>query len=199
YQTALMSAAQHWFEYGMLTMCGIPEITLLGTPEDWIALQIHARKLAQFGLQDWIGELNPVLDQFIAASQVKGDAAFWQTFYKTEDQSGGPYVTGWINVLFPYLDERFVSRTDGATKGGLRRNPFAIAWRSSSQHQPGPSDHQFPAGLHRAPFLWRYSSSEIRMQMVGGFVGVSQNQTTFAVRPAIGWAVCEEDERRALH
>ena len=28
---------------------------------------------------------------------------FWKSFYKLQDMSGGPYVTGWINVFFPCI------------------------------------------------------------------------------------------------
>jgi hypothetical protein len=198
YQTALMSVTQRWFDYSLFTMCGIPEIRLLGTPEDWISLRMRARNVARFGLQDWMSELKPVLDQFVAASQGQPDAAFWQSFYKDESQSGGPFVTGWINVLFPYLDNRNTSGAGTLTADGLRRNPFALAWRDSSQRTTGPHASEFPAGLQRAPFLWHYLSSTHRMQLVSGFVALSQDPATFELRPAIGWAVCEQDEGQAL-
>ena len=37
-QIALMGAMRHYFNYELLTKCGIPEITLAGTPEDWASI-----------------------------------------------------------------------------------------------------------------------------------------------------------------
>jgi hypothetical protein len=41
------------------------------------------------------------------------------------------------------------------------------------------------------PLCWQYLGENIELDVVGGFVGVSQDQETLAVRPAIGRAVCE--------
>ena len=38
FNIALMDAMQHYFDYTLSTRCGIPAITLEGTPEDWQAL-----------------------------------------------------------------------------------------------------------------------------------------------------------------
>ena len=42
--------------------------------------------------------------------------------------------------------------------------------------------------MSQAPFTWDYLDTELPMELLGGFVGVSQGED-LAVRPAIGWAV----------
>ena len=56
----------------------------------------------------------------------------------------------------------------------------------------GPAVHDFPVGLSSAPFIWDYLETRIPMVFTGGFVGMSQDSATGAVRPAIGWAIGEQ-------
>jgi hypothetical protein len=37
-QISIMSSLQQYFEYGMMTLCGIPAIEMLGSEKDWIRL-----------------------------------------------------------------------------------------------------------------------------------------------------------------
>lgn len=50
---------------------------------------------------------------------------------------------------------------------------------------------RLPAGLARVPFRWDYLDRAFDMEFLCGFVGVSQDGATGAVRPEIGWAVRE--------
>lgn len=186
-QIVLMSAMQPYFKYDLTTLCGIPSITLLGTPDDWRAIRRRAEALAQYDLERWIAALLPILDQFVAASAGDVDQDFWQSVYKLSGGSGGPYVSGWINTLFPYI-KRYPEDSPRPS-GELRVNEFAYRCEGASDDRKGPTSTQFPWGLSRAPLVWHYCLTDIRMEFLGGFVGVSQNQATMAVRPAIGWAV----------
>src|SRR6185436_7574099 len=83
--------------------CGIPQIVLEGTPEDWAVLAERTRGLGQFGLAWWTEALAPILDEFVAASRGRANVPFWQSIYKLDGGSGGPYTSGWITAFFPYL------------------------------------------------------------------------------------------------
>jgi hypothetical protein len=187
-QIVLMSAMRPYFKYDVMTLCGIPSITLLGTPDDWRAIRRRAEAFAQYDLERWIAALLPILDQFVAASAGDLDRDFWQSVYKLGGGSGGPYISGWINTLFPYI--KVHPEVLGTHDGELRMNEHAYCWEGVSDNDKNrPTSTQFPWGLSRAPFVWNYYSTDIPMEFVGGFVGVSQNPVTMAVRPAIGWAV----------
>jgi hypothetical protein len=187
-QIVLMSAMQPYFKYDVTTICGIPRITLLGTTDDWRAIRRRAEALAQYDLDRWIAALLPILDQFVAASAGDVDRDFWQSLYKLGGGSGGPYVSGWINTLFPYI-KRYPGHA-GMHPGQLQVNEFAYRWEDAGDDdQKGPTSTRFPWGLSCAPFAWNYYLTDIPMEFLGGFVGVSQNPVTMAVRPAIGWAV----------
>jgi hypothetical protein len=181
-----MSAMKSYFDFALMTMCGIPSVTLLGSVDDWRAIRRRAEVLSEFDLTDWVAALLPVLDQLVAAASGNADREFWRSIYKLHNASGGPYVTGWINVLFPYLDE--------GGPGGIAPNPHALRLRWSldgARGDSGPTLGTFPRGLSSVPFTWKYLGTPLRMTLAGGFVGISQDPQTRAVRPAIGWAVHE--------
>ena len=51
------------------TLCGIPQILLEGSAEDWQNLGRRVREWGRFDLNWWLKPLQPILDQFIAALQ----------------------------------------------------------------------------------------------------------------------------------
>ena len=177
-QVVLMSAMQEYFVY-KTSFCGIPRITLTGTPEDWRNIRRRAAVLAEYDLKEWVASLLPVLDQFIEASQGIVDRAFWRSIYKTNDESGGPFVTGWLNVLFPYLHGRQL----------YVPNSHALNWSRRAKSRLGPSTNSFPTGLSRAPIQIETPTAKHQTAFLSGFVGVSQDAATLELRPAIGWAV----------
>jgi hypothetical protein len=113
----LLDAIRSYFTYDMETFCGIPAITLEGTPEDWQAIADRAEQFAHLDLEWWLEPLRSVLHQFVAASRGDVDRPFWRSLYKFHDESGGPVITGWISTLFPYL-------TDSQTGLAIYRNPY---------------------------------------------------------------------------
>ncbi len=188
-EVVLMSAMQAYFEYTVASMCGIPSITLLGTVEDWVSIRRRAEVLAEFDLKWWVDALVPVLDHFVAAARGQVDRAFWQSFYKRNNASGGPYVTGWLNVLFPYVEQSDWS----AKRRHTVKNDAVTSWEKgmSAVFGGGPKPDDFPVGLSTAPFVWNYFGTKFPMEFLGGFVGISQDPASRAVRPAIGWGIAE--------
>jgi len=192
-EVVLMSAFQAYFEYVVLTMCGIPSISLLGTVEDWRSIRRRTEYLSEFGLKHWVDALLPVLDHFVRAAAGEAiDREFWSSFYKFNGGSGGPFVSGWINVFFPYLEHpTFDPRSPKEMGRELRPNRYLSRWKDAIKDEwgGGPTVAEFPKGMARAPFTWNYLGTEIPMALYGGFIGVHQDPQILAVRPAIGWAV----------
>jgi hypothetical protein len=180
-EIVLMAAMRHYFDYTVVTRCGIPRITLLGTVDDWRMIRQRIEALAEFDFEWWVRVLRPVLDEFVRSAEGRPDRQFWRSFYKWNDSSGGPFISGWINAFFPYLEdekslgEPILSPNDGG--GGLIHE--------------GICSDRFPSGMSLAPFVWDYLGTRIPMKLFAGFAGVSQNPGTLEVRPAIGWAVAE--------
>jgi hypothetical protein len=190
-EVALLDAMQAFFSYEVHTMCGIPSITLEGTPEDWRKVAGRVREFGRFDLGWWVGPLEPVLQEFVAVVEGRVDRRFWDSIYKWQGPkgSGSPHVSGWVLKLFPYLDnpEAKYARRFGQASAAppLRRNPWLDA--PPSRHGPGRDD--FPSLPAKAPFLWKYLGTDYEMEFVGGLMGIAQDPTTLSLRPEIGWAV----------
>jgi hypothetical protein len=211
-EVVLLEAMRSYFAYEVLTLCGIPAITLEGTPEDWRAVAQRARSLADLDLAWWIDPLGLVLDQFARASRGEVDRPFWRSLYKVHDDSGGPKVTGWVPTLFPYLKDwrtgRATMRNPWLTEESQRIHYDDIEFDDSDEdeledndgageplYEPdGPTIEALPGGLSKAPFRWQYLDKTFAMEFLGGFVGVAQDPETLALRPEIGWAVREAAE-----
>lgn len=176
-EVILMNAMKHYFSYGVSTCCGIPEITLLGAQDDWASIVERTRNLAEFDCKEWIDVLVPCLEHFVAAFKGNADPTHWGNFYKSQGGSGGPFVNGWINTLFPYL-----------SKYKMVKNSAALNWGKSYF---GPNPDEFPGGMCSVPFTWMYHGQDFSMQFGGGFAGSSQDEKTLALSPAIGWAVAD--------
>lgn len=189
-QVALLDAMRSFFSYECRTLCGIPQIVLEGTADDWDKLAERSRALGRFGLEWWTRTVAPILDEFVAAAHGKVNLEFWQSIYKLDGGSGGPYITGWITAFFPYLKNwetgRATTRNSGHTNAG----------KEFQGH--GLTTDAFPVGLAAAPFLWKYLGHSYEMEFLGGFVGVSQDRETLRLRPEIGWAVRDLSVIRSL-
>lgn len=79
-EITIMEAVKPYFEFIIIRIvCGIPEITLEGTPEDWEKLLHKARGLKEYKLDWWISELEPLLEEFVKASKGEVNKDFGAT------------------------------------------------------------------------------------------------------------------------
>lgn len=171
----LMEAMSKYFTYGMTTCCGIPEITLLGTVEDYKAIKRRVQAMAEFNLGWWTSKLESIVDEFILAAQGNANTAFWQKIYKEAGGSGGPYIGGWMTHLFPYLK--------GHGAGYDQKNDFTAKGECSS----GLGTESFHPGISKAEFVWTYYGTKFDMELGAGFTGYKYENG--AVKPNIGWTV----------
>jgi hypothetical protein len=174
FEITLMDAVQYYFEFVISTCCGIPSITLEGSPEDWHDLIRRFERFRDYGLSPWVDTLLPILQEFTRPGE---NREFWQSIYKYHSASGGGYLTGWIGLFFPYREEE--------------RNPGAWGERPLEEASIGYSS--LPDGISTAPFTWDFPLDGLtfEMEFVAGFLGITQDPRTYAVRPEIGWLVCE--------
>lgn len=186
-EIVLMDVVKHYFDYQVDTMCGIPEITLLGTIEDWQSIRRRVENFDRFGLEKWVDLLIPVLDRLITTANGEVNQEFWRSFYKFEDTSGGTTITGWINLFFPYIKDWQGNYTT--------INPYLVA-ANQDWHCPyleGATMDCLPIGLSQVPFVWKYMQEIFEMNFIGGFVGVSQAKNSLALQTEIGWAITQNN------
>lgn len=181
-QITLMDCVKTYFNYevGALS-CGIPNITLLGTPEDWQKVHDKAMQLEKYGLKKWTSKLDPILQEFVSASQGRPNIKFWKgivnkqrikKLYKGNCGMGGEsLLNGWFLHLFPY------------DKKG-ERNPKSV-----------PYTKEMMCEMLRVPFKYILYApdvtviKEVPMELDAGFIGVKEDSTSRAIIPQIGWMV----------
>ncbi|WP_300602976.1 DUF4419 domain-containing protein [Niabella sp.] len=174
-QITIMDAMKSYFEYVVFRIgCGIPRITLEGTPADWEAVYKKSNSLKKYDLEWWLKELDPVLTQFIATSKGQVDKDFWRNLFKVH-KAGKPYqsdkIDGWFVKFFPYT--RDGKRNDLQTLAGSANLPDEIVkvpLLHVSQHPDG-------------------STVQTPLELWAGFIGLQQNSRNFTLRPETGWMI----------
>jgi hypothetical protein len=179
-QITVMEAVKSYFEYEVVMIgCGIPRVTLEGTPDDWEKVLRKTQYLARYQLGWWTSELEPILQEFINTSKGHGRKQFWMDMVKahTEKKYGSPTtIDGWIVKFYPFTSKG--QRTDfkpikhiGSLASEMVKVPFALV----------------DASTHK----------ETKMEFWAGFVGQRQDRATYALRPEIAWAVVNKEQFNA--
>lgn len=179
-QITIMDAMKPYFNFYMLYIsCGIPSITLEGTTADWQKVLHKADNLRKYNIGWWIDSLEPILHQFINASEGKIDIAFWKDMFKYHDLKvpcgRAGTIDGWIVKFFPY------------DKDGKRTNLKTLS-----------GSGQLPKEIVKVPLYYIVNSadgsiSKTPLELWAGFVGLKQDSVDFSLRPEIGWMIRKKD------
>jgi hypothetical protein len=101
-----MGAVQEYFYLKLTLGCGHPEITLLGTVDDWTDLAERVERLKEFDLgangvmTQWVEMLRPICRKFIETASGTPDIAWWSRMcHESPNGSGARYISGWISVF----------------------------------------------------------------------------------------------------
>ena len=189
-EITLMESVKSYFEYVVMYLaCGIPSVTLQGTPKDWQLVLDKAKRLKPYGLTKWIEELEPILTEFVRTAKGKPDQLFWQRMVKEVRlprlKGGGcsfdkpTELDGWVLKLFP--DEQGVT---------LDKIPHT--------HNM-PADHVWVDFKHQIIDPAQGSVvREIPMELWAGFIGAEEDTIANALIPKIGGLVRIDDEESTL-
>lgn len=179
----VMGAMQKYFDYGMTTCCGIPEVELLGTLEDWKKLMAKTMKLSSMFLTvDVDPEIfNPLNTWFKGIFEVIGGMV--ATF------SGVDRVEWWSHII----DKHTTYGSGGCTTyNGWFRNLFLY---SSTGNFMAPATQRIeigsiPPGVTSVPFVFDDNGSKSDKRLLAGHVG-SVLREDGAVCPLMAWAVAD--------
>ena len=178
-EITIMEAMKPYFEYIVFyTICGIPEITLQGTPEDWQKILEKTKQLGKYDLAWWTNELEPILEEFVKASKGKISKRFWRNMFKYHSRKkyGAPkIIDGWIVKFFPY------------DKGGKRNNMHNLEGINCSDNLP---EEIVKVDLK---YIDSKTGVTIPLELWAGFVGIEQNIENFTLTPKIGWMIRKKD------
>ena len=180
-QIVLMETVKAYFDYIVIYMsCGIPSVTLKGTPDDWQSILDRTRKLREYGIGWWVDELEPILEEFVNASKGNPDVEFWRSIvkkYRPGDvrglscgmDMGATQFDGWFLKFLPY-DER-------------GRTPAEVNM-----------DHSMLPEMVRTEYKYMIINDvtgeveqTMMMEFWAGIVGMEVDPETYAMTPKMGW------------
>ncbi|HEX3763846.1 MAG TPA: DUF4419 domain-containing protein [Kofleriaceae bacterium] len=189
-EVLVMDTFQSYFEYEMLCGCGIPSVTLLGTPDDWRSIRRRAQMLSEYDLAWWTDALLPVLDKLVATAEGQDDPGFWQSLFHENSSSVGSAINGWIHVLFPYIQQW------GERGEFIGPNPHLATWQrdhDAGRKTGGPGITQLGSGLASAPvkLVDLATREEHHIRFVGGMFGVVDDGTG-VLSTEFGWAIVHD-------
>ncbi|MBO4430948.1 MAG: DUF4419 domain-containing protein [Bacteroidaceae bacterium] len=193
-QITLMETVKTYFDFwNTQLICGIPTITLEGTPEDWQKVREKARGLSKYGLEKWADELDPILAEFVKASEGNPNQAFWRDMvmkYRVDEFTSKRWCGGYIPTETTHLDGWFLKlfpHENGTTYDDILYT------------------ESMPSEMARGYFTQEYidptgaSVKQIPVQLWAGFVGVQVDEKTGTLTPKIGWfARTGDDEQHKL-
>ncbi len=189
-QITLMETMKSYFDYVVHYLaCGIPSITLTGTPQDWHKVLEKTQQLEKYGISKWTKSLVPILTEFVNASEGKPNQAFWQDMVKkgrVDKLDGGKCIPsqpteldGWILKFFP--DE------NGQTPDQV------------------PHTHKMPSERVYVDFKYQVISpvdgtviADTPLQLVAGFIGTEVDTLSHALKPKMGWVVRQMESNDSI-
>ena len=184
-QITLMETVKPYFDFmEMLLGCGIPSVTLEGTPDDWKLLREKTRKLGEFGVKEWTDKLDPILEEFVFASEGKPNLKFWWNMaikgrpLNFHLQAGGGCLPSYGPTPFDGWFLEFI--------------PFD-EWGELPDRIP--YGHKLPPLMTSVPIIQLVEDDFgscigiNALELRGGIVGLAQDTATMALRPEIGWLV----------
>lgn len=192
-EIALLKAFERYYDYILICICGIPQITLTGTAEDWKKLRQRIDLLNEFGLGWWASRLEPIFEQLVASAEGRPDRNFWQAICKPREAYRTAAITGWMTDLFPYISGRVGSAEPAIQNPMLetKRIDWILQQNSDNRMHPnGIAPSRFPKGLSEVSFELILPDSKQEMKFVGGFLAVEQ-VSSGSIRTAIGWAIAK--------
>lgn len=175
-EVTIMESVKSYFEFKVIMMgCGIPKVTIEGTTEDWKKLLKKTKYLSQYKLDWWTNELIPIIEEIIAAKKGKVNKDFWMNMvkYHTEKKYGTVNtIDGWIVKFFPYTKE--------GSKTGLK---------------PITSVNSLASEIVKVPFILKddINHTSNNMEIWAGFIGLSQNNKDFTMKPEMSWAIINKN------
>lgn len=171
----IMCSMKNYFVYEIVFTCGIPNIIMEGTLDDWKTIAENISILKKFkglNLNWWFNDLEVIINEFINTYQGNVNQKFWSNIMDIENEWGSgvtSYISGWITKFFPY--------------SGNKKRQFKEKHNFQS----------IPRGMSIVEFEDNLGN---QMQYVSGFQGICVDLDTCSISPNIVWYVCKNTEKK---
>ena len=189
-QVTIMSAMKNYFTYRLLMAgCGISNITLEGSLQDWEKIKSKLEFLSTKALKWWTKHLIPIIDKIIITKKYYSEKnnlnqeliEFWKGMIRLKGE-GGMYdphmINGWIVKFIPNLENEKPSVYEEIRETDVPEEiiscPMELTWLSMNGKKV-----------------------DFKCSLASGFYGMIQDKQTFNVRPVIGYAIVVEDKKES--
>ena len=178
-----MASMQKYFEYKFHLLCGIPNVTLLGTVEDWEDIYKRISFLRQFGdfCNKWADMLEKVIIQFVNARKGSPDMSFWNRICSNLGGGSGPrYLSGWITTFC-------VFNNDGKWQGD--QYDIVNCGKETMSEFPIVNTNDIPSGYVTVPVkIDDNGIAEYYSIMFAGHMSIAKVDDT-TIQPHLSWVI----------
>jgi hypothetical protein len=186
-EVTLMKVVKPYFKYTVIYAgCGIPSITLEGTPEDWQKVLDKTKTLSKYGLEWWTSDLEVILKEFVKASEGHADRNFWQDIVMKNRpgkvRMGGPCSRSTGNILNGWFVKFFPFNKNGRTPQPLKIHDSMMAEMVQVDFRYIKFRDEGGNGKEEYP-----------MQLLAGIVGIEEDTSSYTLSPKIGWMVTKAE------
>jgi len=184
----MMSSMQKYFSYKFCLCCGIANVTLLGTPEDYVALRNKVDRLATFpALKKWHALLMPIFDELVNASQGKHSVEFWSKVCSNHGGGSGPsYVSGWVTAFCCFNEK-------GEWQGDRTTIESVFDGKKTASAYPFIDDNDIPPGIVSVPVTVDDNGTEYKTKMFAGSM-VQEQVDSMTLAPRLDWCIALIDQ-----
>jgi len=175
-----MATMKKYFDYGFSFLCGIPNVTLEGTVEDWENILVRLEKLNEYGLEWWYDLLKPIVEELVKSRKGEPDIDFWQKIcHHISGGSGPSYLTGWI-AAFCVFDVEGNKQGEYDDKRGLDKGPWPLI-----------DTADIPTGSVEVDVeITDFDETKYHSVMFAGHMAQEIREGGFTLKPVSGWAMC---------
>ena len=173
-----LSIFKKYFKYKIMGTCGISQIIIEGTIQDW---ELLLKKIIEIGSLDeeivfWTNEIKTIINKIIETLQTqKPDINFYKNMVQNTDRSREcqpDLINGWIIKFIPYDKNNNKSQFNSPEFNGL-------------------SIENIPSQIVGLPFNIQNLSKIYNAEIYTGFFGVTQDELTLEIKPVIGYAILQ--------
>ncbi|EAL64398.1 hypothetical protein DDB_G0286039 [Dictyostelium discoideum AX4] len=189
---ALMASVKNFFEYKMSLRCSLPEVTVLGTINDWIDIKNRIEKLKEFDfdgnpdgncMNSWTELLHPIIDNIIDSVNGNPDTCWWNCIVHVVGGGSGPrYLSGWITAFCVFNNNgKWVGNNKEKYDRGICGN-LTTEWIFVDTNE-------VPKGFLSVPVLIDDNGTEYDTEFFSGHMSISTSNDSKTIHPNIDWCI----------
>lgn len=176
----LMDSVKNDYNYTGSFSCGIPQVTLRGSPDDFqqVINRLNQLRVIFTDFHRWLDAVIPHVEKMKASVEGNPDVDWWRKICHYENEgSSNRALSGWIADFIPYV----------ISGSGSYRRVREDTTSDQKEFSSVIDLEDLTESVTQTDFIVTDHGQETMMKLIAGFVGIGQNTETGALRPCLGW------------